>query len=668
MQHTNSLIHSTSPYLLQHAHNPVNWFAWGDEALQKAKQENKPILLSIGYSSCHWCHVMERESFENEQTAALMNEYFINIKVDREERPDLDHIYMSAIQTLTGSGGWPLNVFLTPDLKPFYGGTYFPPKPMHNRASWTDVLMHMSDAYQNKRDEVEKQAEQLLGFVSKNVAFKKNDFDTNEDVLFSNTDFEKIFTQMEMRMDKQNGGFERAPKFLGTMNMDWLLHHHYYSKNETALNHVNHSLLKMSRGGIFDCVDGGIARYNTDAEWFAPHFEKMLYDNALFLQILANEYSISKNEQIKSTIEKTFEFIINEMQDDNGGFYSALDADSEGIEGKYYTWTEEELKQLLALEEYNEVKNLFNILPEGNWEHGFNILHTTLSPSNKIAYQSAIEKLKQARKSRIKPLLDNKQLLAWNALLISALSKSFVALNDEKYKTSALRGIQFIEEKLIENEFPKLFHQHTLGESKHLAYLDDYAFLMQAYLDAYSLEFNESYLQKAYQLAKHIHQNFNNPNSPFYYFTSKYQTDLVARTTEVYDGALPSPNSIICRCFIKLSYIFDDNNLMEIAEKQLQEIKSAIIQYPTSFANWAIAAYEFTNGLTEIITTGNEAESFAKEIQSQFIPCKLIFTSNKNTTIEKLKDYFSEENKIYVCKNKSCLAPVKSVADALKNI
>jgi uncharacterized protein YyaL (SSP411 family) len=696
MQHTNSLIHSTSPYLLQHAHNPVNWFAWGDEALQKAKHENKPILLSIGYSSCHWCHVMERESFENEQTAAVMNEYFVNIKVDREERPDLDHIYMSAIQTLTGSGGWPLNVFLTPDLKPFYGGTYFPPKPMHNRASWVDVLMHMADAYKSRRDEVEKQAEQLLGFVTKNVAFKKNDFDTNPEILFSNSDFEKIFTQMEMRMDKQHGGFERAPKFLGTMNMDWLLHHEYFTKynnqqnnfhhskpspieegkgevakeNDENLffNHVSHTLLKMSRGGIFDCVAGGIARYSTDAEWFAPHFEKMLYDNALFLQILANEYSLSKNEQIKITIEKIFDYLMEEMQDKNGGFYSALDADSEGVEGKYYVWTDEELKQLLTTDEYEEIKNLFNILPEGNWEHGYNILHTTLTPTNKIAYQSAIEKLKQERKNRIKPLLDNKQLLAWNALLISALSKCFLVLKDKKYKLAALNGLQFVEEKLINNSFPNLFHQHTLGKSKHNAYLDDYAFLMQAYLDAYALNFDESFLHKAYQIAQHIHQNFSNIDSPFYFFTSKNQTDVVARTTEVYDGALPSPNSVICRCFLKLSYLFDDNNLFAIAEKQLQEIKSAIVQHPTSFANWAIAAYEYTNGLTEIICTGNEAANFAAEIQTQFIPCKMIFISNKNTSIEKLKDYFSEQNKIYVCKNKSCLAPVNSVAEALKNI
>ncbi|MEY2829211.1 MAG: hypothetical protein RIQ33_1069 [Bacteroidota bacterium] len=667
MQHTNSLIHSTSPYLLQHAHNPVNWFAWGDEALQKAKQENKPILLSIGYSSCHWCHVMERESFENEQTAAVMNEYFINIKVDREERPDLDHIYMNAIQTLTGSGGWPLNVFLTPDLKPFYGGTYFPPKPLHNRPSWNDVLMYMADAFKNKRDEVEQQANQLLEIVSKNIAFKKSENLIKSDSLFSSEDFEKMFIQMELRMDKQNGGFERAPKFLGTMNMEWLLTHNYFTKSEVALQHVEYTLKRMSNGGIYDVVGGGIARYSTDAEWFAPHFEKMLYDNALFLNSLSQTYSITQNSSLQATAEQTIQYIKEEMLDGNGGFYSALDADSEGVEGKYYCWEEEDLKSNLNESEFELIKNHCSVLPEGNWEHGFNILHATHSANDKLLWDSVMKKLKAVRQNKIKPQLDDKQLLSWNALLIGALAKAVVVFKDSETKQLALNGIKFIEEKLCIS-FPKFYHQCTKQNAAHTAYLDDYAYLMQAYLDVYAINFDENYLKKAYQIATFIIENFNNENSPFFYFTSKEQVDVVARTTEVYDGAQPSANSVICRCFIKLSYIFDDIELMEIAEQQLTEIKSGMHQHPTSFANWAIAAYEYTNGLTEIICTGNDAANFASEIQTQFIPCKMIFVSNKNTSIEKLKDYFSEENKIYVCKNKSCLAPVNSVAEALKNI
>ncbi|MEN9523750.1 MAG: hypothetical protein RL065_2127, partial [Bacteroidota bacterium] len=460
MQHTNLLIHSTSPYLLQHAHNPVDWMPWGEEALQKAKQENKPILISIGYSSCHWCHVMERESFENEQTAAVMNEYFINIKVDREERPDLDHIYMNAVQTLTGSGGWPLNVFLTPDLKPFYGGTYFPPKPLHNRPSWNDVLMYMADAFKNKRDEVEQQANQLLEIVSKDIAFKKSENLLKSDSLFSSDDFGKMFIQMELRMDKQNGGFERAPKFLGTMNMEWLLTHYYFTTNEMALQHVEYSLKRMSNGGIYDVVGGGIARYSTDAEWFAPHFEKMLYDNALFLNSLSQTYSITQNPSLQSTAEQTIQYIKEEMLDGNGGFYSALDADSEGVEGKYYCWEEEDLKSNLNESEFELVQKHCSVLPEGNWEHGFNILHATHSANDKLLWDLVMKKLKAVRQNKIKPQLDDKQLLSWNALLISALTKSALAFKNEEAGVLALNGIQFIERKL-EQSFPHYYHQCT---------------------------------------------------------------------------------------------------------------------------------------------------------------------------------------------------------------
>jgi uncharacterized protein len=666
-KHTNSLINSTSPYLLQHAHNPVNWHTWGDEALQKSKSENKPILISIGYSSCHWCHVMEHESFENEQTATLMNEYFINIKVDREERPDLDHIYMNAVQTLTGSGGWPLNVFLTPELKPFYGGTYFPPKPLQNRPSWNDVLMYMADAFKNKRDEVEQQANQLLEIVSKDVAFKKTEIGISNESLFSDSDFDKMLIQMEMRMDKQNGGFERAPKFLGTMNMEWLLTHHFFTKNELALQHVEHSLKRMSCGGIYDAVGGGIARYSTDADWFAPHFEKMLYDNGLFLNIISQTYSITKNHALKSVAEKTIEYIKEEMLDTNGGFYSALDADSEGVEGKYYIWEYDELKNILDENELKLFEQHYSILPEGNWEHGYNILHATNFSKEENILVSVLKKLKTHRSKRIKPLLDDKQLLSWNALLISALAKCGIAFKNEEAKKIALNAIGFIEQKLINIQFPNLFHQCTKQQIAHAAYLDDYAYLMQAYLDIYTISFDENYLQKANQIAKHIVENFSNDNSPFFYFTSKIQTDIVARTTEVYDGAQPSANSVICRCFLKLANIFDDNILMEIVEKQLQEIKSGVIQYPTSFANWALAAYEYKNGFTEFICTGNQALNFAAEIQEKFIPCKMVFVVDVKSKLEKLKTYFSTENKIYVCRNKSCLAPVDSVAKALQN-
>ena len=684
----NLLINETSPYLLQHAHNPVQWHAWNKEALQKAKQFDKPILLSIGYSSCHWCHVMEHESFENEQTAALMNEYFICIKVDREERPDLDHIYMQAIQILTGSGGWPLNVFLTPDLKPFYGGTYFPPKPIHNRPSWNDVLWHIANAYKTKRDEVEQQANQLMEYINNDVVsvLKKKMVDVpnqNEENIFSENDFEKMFQAMQMQFDSMDGGFGAAPKFLGTMNMEWLLHHFHFAKNEKVLAHVELSLLKMLSGGIYDQIGGGISRYRTDAKWFAPHFEKMLYDNALLLKVMAQTYSITKNNFLKEKANQILIWLRREMQDLNGGFYSALDADSEGVEGKFYVWTYDELKSILSEEEFKTVEKIYNILPEGNWEHGFNILHTTSPqpyPKEREQIHLISQKLFSVREKRIRPQLDNKQLLAWNALLISGFSQCYKSFCDEKFKNAALQSLNFIEEKLFLGKNPaQLFHQCTLGKPQGAAFLDDYTYLIQAYLSAYETCFDEKYLHSAYSLSQFVISNFENENltralskgegemTPFFYFTQKNQMDVISRTIELYDGAVPSPNSVLCRAFLKLSLIFEDEKLFLIAKNQLQEVKNAMVQHPTSFANWACAAYELKNGITEIICCGDDADKFTNEIQQHFLPTSILMQKKSSTTVDVLKEYSTEENQIFICRNKTCASPVKDVRNVLSH-
>ncbi len=666
----NQLIKETSPYLLQHAYNPVQWHAWNDEALQKARDLKCPILLSIGYSSCHWCHVMEHESFENEQTAALMNEHFINIKVDREERPDLDHIYMNAIQILTGSGGWPLNVFLTPDLKPFYGGTYFPPKPIHNRPSWNDLLWYIADAFKNKKTEVEQQANQLMDYINNDVVsvLKKKNIDVpneNEENIFSENDFEKMFQAMQMQFDSMDGGFGAAPKFLGTMNIEWLLHHFHFAKNEKALAHVEWSLLKMLNGGIYDQLGGGISRYSTDAKWFAPHFEKMLYDNALLLKVMAQTFSITKNNLLKEKAKQILIWLQREMQDLNGGFYSALDADSEGVEGKFYVWTYEELKTILTEQEFKIVEKTYNILPEGNWEHGFNILHQVENNSSEIL-TSAHKRLFAAREKRIRPQLDNKQLLAWNALLISGLSQCYKSFGDEAFKNAALQSLNFIEEKLFPEKNPtKIFHQCTLGKPQQQAFLDDYAYLMQAYLSAYEICFDENYLHSAYSLSQFVLSNFINENPPFFYYTQKNQTDVISRTIELYDGAVPSPNSVLCRAFLKLSVIFEDEKLFEIAKNQLQDVKNAMVQHPTSFANWACAAYEFKNGIIEIICCGNDADEFTNEIQQHFLPATILMQKKNSTGINVLKEYSTTENQIFLCKNKTCSMPQKSTEKIL---
>ncbi len=674
----NQLIKETSPYLLQHAYNPVQWHAWNDDALQKAKDLNKPILLSIGYSSCHWCHVMEHESFENEQTAALMNEYFINIKVDREERPDLDHIYMNAIQILTGSGGWPLNIFLTPDLKPFYGGTYFPPKPMHNRPLWNDVLWHIANAYKTKRDEVEQQANQLMDYINNDVVsvLKKKMIDVpneNAENIFSENDFEKIFQAMQMQFDGMDGGFGAAPKFLGTMNKEWLLFDFRFAKNEKALAHVELSLLKMLNGGIYDQLGGGISRYSTDAKWFAPHFEKMLYDNALLLKVMAQTYSITKNNMLKEKANQILIWLQREMQDLNGGFYSALDADSEGIEGKFYIWAYEELKSILGEEEYKIIEKTYNILPEGNWEHGFNILHEATSPqpspTERELLKSAYEKLFGARGKRVRPQLDNKQLLAWNALLISGLSQCCKSFGDKAFKNAALQSLKFIEEKLFPRKIPAhLFHQCTLGKPQGATFLDDYAYLIQAYLSIYEICFDENHLHSAYSLSQFVIENFVSENSPFFYYTKKSQNDVISRTMELYDGAVPSPNSVLCRAFLKLSLIFEDEKLFSIAKNQLQEVKNAMVQHPTSFANWACAAYEFKNGITEIICCGNDADKFTNKIQQHFFPATILMQKKNLTSLNILNEYATDKNLVFVCKNKTCqIIDAGKIAQAIFN-
>ncbi|MES1216561.1 MAG: thioredoxin domain-containing protein, partial [Bacteroidota bacterium] len=435
---TNRLAKETSPYLLQHAHNPVDWYPWSDEALQKAKTENKPILISIGYSACHWCHVMEKESFENEETAKLMNDHFINIKIDREERPDLDHIYMDAVQAMTGSGGWPLNVFLTPDLKPFYGGTYFPPVRAYNRSSWKETLLGISQAFQERRHEIDAQAENMKDHLVKSNGFGLQVVSENaKNELFSKETPGEIFRNIMKTADKEWGGFGRAPKFPQTFIIKFLLRYHLVTKNEEALKQALLSIDKMIDGGIYDQLAGGFARYSTDTEWLVPHFEKMLYDNALIVEVLSEAYQLTKKERYKEVIEQTLGFIERDMLAAGGGFYAAFDADSEGEEGKFYVWDYDEVNKLLG----NDAAifcNYYNITRHGNWEDK-NILNVketieTFAEKNsitadtlKILFKKNAAVLLKERNKRIWPGLDDKIILGWNALMNTAYSKAFAS-------------------------------------------------------------------------------------------------------------------------------------------------------------------------------------------------------------------------------------------------
>ncbi|ANI88720.1 hypothetical protein A9P82_05140 [Arachidicoccus ginsenosidimutans] len=674
----NHLIKETSPYLLQHAHNPVDWYAWSDEALQKAKDENKPILVSIGYSACHWCHVMEKESFEDAETARLMNEYFINIKVDREERPDIDHIYMDAVQAMTGQGGWPLNVFLTPDRKPFYGGTYFPPKTYANRPSWKDVLYSIHVAFSEKNEDVFAQADNLIAHLqnanSFGVAKKEDDF-------FTEKSLQSATENLLKQADTVWGGFGAAPKFPQTFSIRFLLRDYYFSKNENALQQALLSLDKMICGGIYDQIGGGFARYSTDAKWFAPHFEKMLYDNALLLSVLSDAYKITKNIVYKRIIQETVQFLEREILDASGGFYSALDADSEGVEGKFYTWKKEEIDNILG-DASKILCAAYNVKASDNWEDS-NILwlphdlnetakqfSVSLEELENILQQSK-EKLLAERNKRIRPNTDDKILLSWNALLITALCKAFGALDNEHYLRLAENCFSFLEKNMFDAQRNIWLHTWKNDEGKIDAFLDDYASLIDACIHLQEATGNVSYLQKAKTIAEFIIENFSDEAETFFYFTQKNQRDIVVRKKEIYDGATPSGNGVMANNLLYLSIVFDKPEWKERAIVMLQSLGNSIVRYPTSFGVWCDALQKIVRGVNEIAIVGKNAKTLSHQLFREFIPNKILMQSNnENNSYPLLKDKKVPADKtlIYLCKDYSCKQPVESVEDLLLQI
>lgn len=679
-QHTNQLIHETSPYLLQHAHNPVHWMPWGEAALQKAKDENKPILVSIGYAACHWCHVMERESFEDEGTAQIMNEYFINIKIDREERPDLDHIYMDAVQAMTGSGGWPLNVFLTPDCKPFYGGTYFPPVRAYNRMSWKETLHAIHQSYQEKKHEIEAQAENLMNHLLNANAFGINKADEAvKPSIFTHENVALIADNILKQADTEWGGFGNAPKFPQTFSIQYLLRHYHFTKDETALQQALLSLDKMVYGGIYDQLGGGFARYSTDVKWLAPHFEKMLYDNALLIGVLSEAYQITHNKLYAEVIEQTIGFIEREMLDASGGFYSALDADSEGVEGKFYTWSKDEIDTLLGNDSalYCEY---YNVVTEGNWEHS-NILWVQ-EPLQDFAERKAIEVqdlkavikrcnaiLFAQRKNRIPPQLDDKILLGWNALTITALCKAYAATGVERYKQLAISNYQFIIKAFVAKD-GSLYHTYKNGQAKIPAFLDDYAYFIQACIHLQEVSGESMYLTKAKDLAEYVIENFVEVDTGFFYYTNQHQADVIVRKKEVYDGAVPSGNAVMANNLLYLGVVFNKQNWREHAMDVAQNLGTAIIRYPTSFGVWASLVQMETNGIKEIVATGTGAKNYLKPILQIFLPNKIMQTATsfeKGFSLLEGKE-FAKETMFYICENYSCKEPVDNFINFLPKL
>lgn len=665
---SNKLILESSPYLLQHAHNPVNWFPWGEEALSKSKKEDKPILISIGYSACHWCHVMEHECFENEEIAEIMNENFVNIKIDREERPDLDQIYMDAVQSISGNGGWPLNVFLTPDLKPFFGGTYFPPENSGRRVGWPDILIQISSLWQTKKQDILDQAENVFNHLESGNIFKT---ETGDDSILKKEDFENVNDIILQNSDKINGGFGKAPKFLQTFTIQYLQMHSYFFKNEESLKQAELSLTKMITGGIYDHLAGGISRYSTDNIWLAPHFEKMLYDNALLIITLCDGYMLNNNPLLEEGVVKTISFLKSEMKNLKGGYYSALDADSEKEEGKFYVWNKDEIDNILK-EDSDLFCKYYGVSEAGNWE-GKNILSRVFSDvefakKENISTEELKEKIidlnlkvLKVRNKRIRPGTDDKILLGWNALLVKAFCKASAAFENEDYKIEAEELFNFLDLNFKNNEGGFL-HTFKDGKATIPGFVDDYAYFIDASISLYEITGDTKYLFKAKEVVEYTIQNFS-ADSGLFYFTSKNQKDVIMRKIDCYDGAVPSANSVLTDSLIYLSVCFDNKDWEERAVKNINSLKKVFLKYPTSFAIWLQIAAKNNFGNKEIAIVGEAFNKMLAKVLKIYLPNKIILANiGKRNLIFSLGE-IKNETLVYICKDNHCLPPMRSLQE-----
>ena len=731
----NRLSGESSPYLLQHAHNPVDWYPWGEEALNRAAAEDKPILVSIGYAACHWCHVMERESFEQPETAAFMNAHFINIKIDREERPDLDHIYMDALQAMTGSGGWPLNVFLMPDGRPFFGGTYFPPVKAYGRLSWTDTLEQIARAFAERREELEAQAAQLTEHLSVSNAFGLKDKPVPPapgEALVGGARLDGIFAALMQQADRSAGGFGRPPKFPQTFSLQWLLRFAHFIRNQEALEHACNSLDHLLEGGIYDQLGGGMARYSTDRSWLAPHFEKMLYDNALLVSVLCEAFGLTGAPRYGAAIAEILAFVQREWTTADGGFCSAWDADSEGEEGKYYVWTLAEVRELLG-EDAALFCAVYDVTAEGNWE-GVNILRRVMSPEAAarklgimpeaadggpeaaeggpdvaIGRSEALEeivrrakaKLLAARGKRVPPLLDDKQLLNWNALINKAFSQAYAVTGREEYRETAVRHMAFMLKayrptpgqggSIAGSPAPDgtagagsqapaaaktgiqpggLGHAYKDGILRYPAFLDDYACLVDALLRLQEITADPQYLVEARGWTEYVVEHFSEAETGFFYYTHAGQRDVLFRKKEVYDGATPSGNAVMASNLWQLSVLLDRRDWRERAEGMLGAMLPVIGRYPTSFGVWADLALMVHHGLNEIAVVGDDFKMVLKDLLRQYIPNRVIQAASRGDGNYPLLagKAGAGETLLYLCRDYACGAPVKDVEALMERI
>lgn len=673
-KYTNHLAKESSPYLLLHAHNPVDWYPWGKEALEKAKKENKLIIVSIGYAACHWCHVMEKESFSDETVAEVMNKHFVSIKVDREERPDIDQVYMDAAHLLTGQGGWPLNAIALPDGRPVFAGTYFP------KDKWISVLTKIREIYRESPQQLEQQAEALTKGIQSSGAItfnpEKPEFDPGTP--------DQIFDSWKRILDYEWGGEQRAPKFPLPIGYRYLLSYHHLSKNPKALEAVKVTLDRMAMGGIYDQVGGGFARYSTDAYWRVPHFEKMLYDNAQLVSLYSYAYQLTKNPLYKTVVYETLEFVERELTSPEvpkggRGFYSSLDADSEGEEGKFYVWSKSEIQRLLG-KDAPLIIAYYNITDSGNWEKGHNILYRlkpdeVFAADKKIIVQHWQEQVKKAKKvlltarsKRVRPPLDDKILTSWNALMLTGYVDAFRVFAEQRFLQRALENAEFIVKNMMAED-GRLNRNYKDGKSTINAFLDDYAFTIQAFISLYQATFDEQWLFKAEKLLKYTLDHFYDEKSGMFYYTSELDPALVARKMEITDNVIPASNSRMAVNLYVLGEYFYHDDYIKKSRQMLNNVKVNLVRGGPYYANWVLLMTYFIHPPAEVAILGDEWEARRKELDQHFLPYMILMGGKTEGKLPLLEDKLRKGRTfIYVCRNKTCRLPVTETHEALKQL
>ncbi len=675
--HTNRLIHESSPYLLQHAHNPVDWYPWGKEAFEKAKKENKLVLVSIGYSACHWCHVMEHESFEDPEVAELMNEKYVCVKVDREEHPEVDMLYMDAINVLTGRGGWPLNCFTLSNGKPIYGGTYF------HKEDWMQLLQNLNNLFRKEPEKVRELSEEIeKGILSISLLPDSTQGKINKDFKF----VEELANKIATSFDKAFGGYNYAPKFPMPNNYEFLLYYTYALKNlgreeeaKPIEAQVYLTLDKMAMGGIYDQIGGGFARYSTDSFWKVPHFEKMLYDNGQLMSLYANGYKCNPKELYKETVYGIHTFVSEKLTSKDGGFYCALDADSDGIEGEFYVWTKDELKELLG-DEYALFASYYNVNDKDVWENGKHILErkrtdVEFSDEQNISINDLTVKkknwlliLNEKREKRVPPGLDDKTLASWNGLMLKGYAEAYKTFKDSAFLDAAINNANFIKNKLLTPE-GSVWHCYKKNKGYIEGFLDDYAFIASAFISLYEATFNETWLKDAQSLTDYALEHFYDAKKNIFYYTHGNHEQIIVRKADISDNVIPASNSEIAVVLYKLGHLVGNDKYLAVAEGMVLAVKDNMLNYPQGYTNWAMLMLHHQLRFTEVAITGKLAITFRDKINKEYLPNMVILGAENASELDLLKEKFAiDRTLVYVCENKTCLRPFSSVGEAINAI